>query len=213
MSSGSIQVRQPPFSSAQLASIADLHRAEVAEGFVSSLGDRALRLLYTHVASSRRCGLFLAYPAGEDEPVGYICGTADTAALYREFLLSRWWVAPRLAPQLLSPARLRRGLETLRYPHRADATLPRAEIVNFVVAPSARGSGAAEALFARLTQWFQENGCGQFKIVTGEQQQRAHGFYLKMGAQLHSHTSIHAGDRSRVYLYPTLDALASDVRR
>jgi GNAT superfamily N-acetyltransferase len=122
-------------------------------------------------------------------------------------MVRRWWVAlPTLVPRLLSPLRVRRALETLRYPRYEDASLPSAEIINFVVVPAARGRGVAIALFGCLMQWFKANGYTAVKIVTGEQQVRAHGFYEKVGGQLRGQMSIHRGSLSRIYVYPIGDS-------
>jgi ribosomal protein S18 acetylase RimI-like enzyme len=192
-----------PFTAAEIRAVAEMHATEVPHGFLSSLGVPVLEMLYRHVARSRHCALFVAEAGGE--PVGYICGTRDVSALYREFLRHRWWAAaPALLPHLLRPGRVRRAVETLRYPRAAGAGpgLPRAEIVNFVVKPPARGAGTAPLLFRQLMRWFEAMGEPAVRIVTGEQQQRAHGFYEKAGAELRGHTSIHEGTASRVYLYP-----------
>lgn len=187
----------------QIAGIARMHRSEVSEGFLSSLGEPVLRMLYKHVASSRHCGLFVAYEGtAEGRPLGYICGTVDTAALYREFMAQRWWAAaPTLVPKLMSPRRILRALETLRYPSRNPVDLPRAEIINFVVLPAARGAGVATALFESLMRWFEAEGSTAVRMVTGEHQSRAHGFYEKAGAELRGRTSIHRGSSSRIYVY------------
>lgn len=198
-----VRIRGGPFSPEQVAQIAWLHRAGVRDGFLSSLGEPALRILYEHVATSGQCGLFVAY-GGDDttDPLGYICGALDTSALYREFVTRRWWVAwPTLVSRLLSPRRIGRALETLRYARREDADLPSAEVINFVVVPAARGKGVATALFTHLMEWFEVRGCIAVKIVTGEHQGRAHGLYEKVGARLRGRTSIHRGRMSRVYVY------------
>ncbi|MFG1990719.1 GNAT family N-acetyltransferase [Actinoplanes sp. NPDC048988] len=190
-----------PFTDAQIRAVAEMHATEVAHGFLSSLGVPALEVLYRHVADSRHCALFLAVDGGR--PVGYICGSLDTAALVREFIRRRWWVAaPALLPRLLRPGRIFRAIETLRYAQAGD-DLPRAEVINFVVRPPVRGAGLAQDLFERLMDWFSEHGETAVKMVTGEQQRRAHGFYRKVGAELRGHTSIHSGAASRVYLYRT----------
>lgn len=186
-----------------VAEVARMHRSEVSEGFLASLGEPVLRMLYGHVTSSRLCGLFVAYEgAAEGRPLGYICGTVDTAALYREFMLQRWWTAaPLMMPKLVSPRRILRVIETLRYPGSTPADLPRAEIINFVVLPAARGASVATALFESLMRWFEAESSTAVRIVTGEQQIRAHGFYEKVGAELRGRTSIHRGSSSRIYVY------------
>ncbi|MFC7528301.1 GNAT family N-acetyltransferase [Actinoplanes sp. GCM10030250] len=190
-----------PFSRAQIAAVAHLHATEVAEGFLTSLGEPVLRLLYRHLTTSRLGVLYLAEHVPSGRPLGYICGSPDTSALFREFARRRWAaVIPLLLPRLLNPMRAFRLLETLAYPGSADPALPAAEIINFVVVPSLRGRGVATKLYEHLMTWFSERGETAVKVVTGEQQQRAHGFYAKTGAVLHGQTSIHRGTQSRVYV-------------
>jgi ribosomal protein S18 acetylase RimI-like enzyme len=192
-----------PLTSEQIHAVARLHATEVPGGFLPTLGEPVLRLLYRHLAGSPLGGLYLAEHVPSGRPLGYICGSTDTSALFREFARRRWASAvPLLVPRLLHPGRALRLLETLAYPGSADPALPRAEIINFVVTPALRGQGVAARLYEHLMGWFAERGETAIKVVTGEQQQRAQGFYEKTGAVLHGETSIHRGARSRVYVYP-----------
>jgi lipopolysaccharide/colanic/teichoic acid biosynthesis glycosyltransferase/GNAT superfamily N-acetyltransferase len=196
-----------PFTGRQVAGIARLHTAEVPDGFLSSLGEPVLRLLYRHASRSRLSVVLLAEDADTGEPLGYICGATDTSALFGEFARRRWATAvPLLAPRLLHPARAFRMVETLAYPASPDGGLPRAEILNFVVAPSMRGRGVATRLFEHLTSWFTDRGVPAFKVVTGERQRRAHAFYEKSGGSLQGRTAIHRGDQSRIYVHKLSDS-------
>jgi glycosyltransferase involved in cell wall biosynthesis/GNAT superfamily N-acetyltransferase len=201
LTEGDVRIGDGPLTRRQIATIARMHRDGVTEGFLSTLGEPALRLLYRHVATSRHCKVFVAL-APDGETVGYIAGCRDTSALFREFALRRWASAARvLLPRLLSPARIRRAAETLRYPSAAPAGLPKAEVINIVVQPAWRGRGIAEQLLSRLMDWFAEQGDTAVKAVSGDQLTRAHRFYEKSGARLEGHTSVHRGVGSRVYVY------------
>jgi GNAT superfamily N-acetyltransferase len=200
-SEGEIRITDGPLDRRQIAAVARMHRDGVSEGFLSTLGEPALRLLYRHVATSRHCKVFLALAPG-GETIGYIAGCRDTSALFREFALRRWPSAARvLLPRLLSPARIRRAAETLRYPSSAPAGLPKAELINVVIQPAWRGRGIAEQLLAKLMDWFAEQGETAVKAVSGDQLTGAHRFYEKSGAKLSGHTSVHRGVGSRVYVY------------
>ncbi|MEU4563314.1 GNAT family N-acetyltransferase [Actinoplanes sp. NPDC023936] len=191
-----------PFTERQIAAVARLHAAEVPDGFLSSLGEPVLRLLYRHVAGSRLGVVLLAESVDTGRPLGYICGAIDTSALFAEFARRRWASAvPLLVPRLMHPARARRMLETLAYPGSSDPGLPRAEILNFVVTPAMRGRGVAALLFEDLMGWFRQHGVPAVKVVTGERQERAQGFYEKSGSVLHGHTAIHRGVQSRIYVH------------
>ena len=212
-SEADVRVVGAPLNHRQIAAVARMHRTGVREGFLSSLGEPVLRLLYRHLAESRHCAIFVAV-APDGEPVGYICGTRDTSALYREFFRRQWPAAVRvLLPRLLSPARVRRAIETLRYPATAEAGLPSAEIINFVVEPELRGQGIADRLLAHLLAWFAEQGETAVKAVSGEQLERAHRFYEKSGARLHGQTSLHRGVGSRVYVYSLGSSVTTPAER
>jgi GNAT superfamily N-acetyltransferase len=199
---GEVQISGRPLTRQQIATVARMHREGVSEGFLSTLGEPALRLFYRHVATSRHCKVFVA-SAPTGETVGYIAGCRDTSALFREFALRRWpaaaWV---VLPRLLRPSRVRRVIETLRYPSAAaPAELPRAEVLNVVVDPAWRGRGIAEQLLARLMDWLAEQGETQVKAVSGDQLTHAHRFYERSGARFEGRTSVHKGVGSRVYVY------------
>lgn len=200
-SDGEVRITAGSLDRSQIATIARMHREGVSEGFLSTLGEPALRLLYKHVATSRYCKVFVAL-APNGETIGYIAGCLDTSALFREFARRRWPSAARvLLPRLLSPARVRRAAETLRYPSSAPAGLPRAEVINVVVEPAWRGRGVADRLLAKLMEWFAAQGETEVKAVSGDQLTRAHRFYEKSGARLEGRTSVHKGVGSRVYVY------------
>ncbi|BBH71446.1 hypothetical protein ACTI_81310 [Actinoplanes sp. OR16] len=186
----------------QLAAVARLHAAEVPDGFLSSLGEPVLRLLYRHASASRLSAVLLAEDVETGEALGYICGAVDTSALFAEFARRRWAsVVPKLVPRLMHPGRARKMIETLAYPGQGGGDLPRAEILNFVVAPGMRGQGVATRLFEHLMSWYSSRGVPAVKIVTGSGQQRAHGFYEKAGSRSYGSTAIHEGTESRIYIH------------
>ncbi|GAA1582117.1 GNAT family N-acetyltransferase [Actinoplanes couchii] len=196
-----------PFCPGRISAVARMHIDEVPDGFLSSMGEPVLRMLYRHLASSPHAILLVAESVPSGEPLGYICGAVDTGALFGEFARRSWPTAvPMVLPRLLSPARMFRMLETLAYPSSAPPGLPAAEIVNFVVVPSLRGRGVAERLFERLMEWFAVKKVPAVKVVTGERQTRAIGFYEKSGAVAAGSTEVHRGTASRIYKYILSDS-------
>lgn len=187
------------FTPAEILAVAEVHQREIEAGFLSSLGRTALALIYDHVGRSTFSRLIIARDG--DRIAGIIAGSVDTGKLYRDFLRKRGlralWV---FAPRLLRGSRLRKAIETLRYPGRATQ-LPAAEILNFAVEPEYRGSGVAQELFRELRDYFAANGIGQIKIVTGKSQTRAQSFYEKMGARPVGDIMIHKGESSLTYVY------------
>lgn len=191
------------FSVKEIEWFAALHQTEIEKGFLTSLGHEVLRLLYSEIAGNRNCIVVAGFQNQEQKPVGFIVGTVDCAALYRDFLKHNGLSALKAClPRLLSRTRLRKAFETLLYPTKKfNSVLPRAEILNFAVRPACRGSGVAQMLFAELMGQFRAKGVERVKIVTSEGQIRAQNFYAKMGARRVGSTSVHKGQNDVVFLF------------
>lgn len=181
--------------------LARIHREEIDGGFLTSLGHRFLRRLYGALSGCPHACTIVAQ--SQDEVVGFICCTTDTRKVYRHFLLRYGlFVLPAVLPALLSPARIRRILETLLHPVReADYESPPAQILNFCVASSRQRQGVGKTLFAKLVDEFRKKDVESLKIVTGAGQQKAQRFYESLGAEKVARTSVHGGETSYVYVY------------
>jgi ribosomal protein S18 acetylase RimI-like enzyme len=191
------------FSTQDVERFAEIHRTEIQDGFLTSLGPEALRLLYCEIVVNQNCIVVAGLQEEDARPVGFIVGTLDCAGFYRDFLRRKGMTALRVfLPRLLSWSRMKKAFETLRYPTKKRVpTLPNAEILNFAVQPFCRGTGLAQILFLELMRRFKARGVQEVKIVTGEGQKRAHRFYEKMGAQCVAGTSVHKGHIDSVFLF------------
>lgn len=170
-----------PMSIEHAAAAARLHRQGIPEGFIASLGEPFLRALYEAIVTSSRAFGFVALDRGE------VCGFVTCAetvrgvyssVLKRRFFRLAWSVLPRMA----RPGNLRNLWETFRYPARAEAGLPEAELLSIAVAESARGGGVGRRLFERCVEEFHRRGVPAFKIMVGEGLP-ANGFYQRLGCR------------------------------
>lgn len=180
---------------------ARIHREAIPDGFLATLGGRFLALLYRTLAGSRRSFLFVARRDGEI--LGFICGSEDTGAVYREFAWKAGLgVVPLLLPGLLSPTRILRVIETILYPARQHyGELPDAEILNFCVSTRSQGAGVGRRLFATLVDEFRARGVTRIRIVTGVTQKTAQTFYERAGAKLAGETAVHRDSPELVYVF------------
>lgn len=123
---------------ADVRDVARLHRL-IAQGFLTSLGERFLRRLYRTVTRSEHSFVLVAEQGGV--VIAFMAATTDTAALYRSFLRGEGLLAAvSAAPRLLR--HWRTALETLRYNKAVQTVeMPRAELLSAAVAPSGRGQG------------------------------------------------------------------------
>lgn len=175
------------------SAVAALHAEGIPQGFLSRLGARFRGTMYRGIASAPRSGVWVAI-ADEDRVVGFISGSAHVGRCYRAVLLRRGaCMALHALPTLVSPRTWKHVFETLAYPAREIDRAPStesgaestAELLSIVVAPSARGTGAASALIsaleAGLTDWGHR---GPYRVVTMAADPRSNAFYVKAGFRL-----------------------------
>ncbi len=181
--------------------VAALHRANINQGFLATLGIDFLALMYEAIDQCDSSVLLVA--TVDDEVIGFVSGATGMGPIYRR-MLRKW---PRLLlallPSLLSPRRVWRILEVLRYSGGAAgcAELPSAELLSLVVAPEFRGKPHAENLYRALCEHFRLTGLPAFKIVVGAALAPAHRFYRRMGAEPVAEATVHRGSQSTVYVH------------
>lgn len=183
------------------AQVAEIHRSEISEGFLSTLGPGFLMTLYKALSDSEHSFL-LCYEA-EGRVQGFIVGATDTGAVYKEFFRRAGWKSfTVLVPKLFSVARIKRILETLFYPKKKrQDDLPEPEILNFCVRAETQGQGVGSKLFEALCEEFRKRGVPKIRIVTGETQKSAQQFYEAKKATLAANIEVHKDTQSRVYVY------------
>lgn len=181
--------------------LAEIHRKEIHEGFLSTLGDDFLTLLYRTLAQSESAFVLVDEDSGTVQ--GFIVGAVDTGGVYKQFFKKAGVRAlPILLPKLLSLKRIKRVIETLFYPKgKQQDDLPEPEILNFCVRSELQGKGVGGQLFKALCEEFRRREVKQIRIVTGETQKSAQLFYEAKGAEHATNMEVHKDSSSRVYVY------------
>lgn len=172
--------------------VARLHSEGIREGFLTSLGEAFLAVLYEGVADTNEGGVLVASDGGRI--LGYIAFTANVRTCYRSVLSSRWKALARtMARNLFRPSVYRKTLETLLYPYRAKSTPgrdtedtrldegPRPELLSMAVDRGARGRSIGRKLVAALDKAFSERGTPGYYVVTHGLDTRSNGFYRSCG--------------------------------
>lgn len=190
-----------PQESDVFSACATIHTESIPDGFLPSLGQRFLALLYRFFASNDKT--FLLVARRDSHVLGFFCGSLGTGGVYKSFLRQHAAVAVwTLLPVLINPRVVWRIIETLRYPDRTETlNLPDAEILNFCVASNARGEGVGLRLFDEGIAEFQRHGVKKIRIITGEKQHRAQALYERAGAQRQEQLNIHSGEVSLAYIF------------
>ncbi len=195
-------IQEPVDSSDFLKNVIGIHRIEISRGFLSSLGDNALALLFSHALESRFGRLLIAKNALSGQIVGFLLGTIDTGAFYKDFLCRKFFKAIFvIAPKLLSFEKVRKVFETLFYPTKEELkALPKPELLDIAVLKEYQGTGVAQLLFQEFTKKLYAIGIDRFKITTGESLVEARRFYEKLGAKKVSEVEVHKGQKTWVYI-------------
>lgn len=179
--------------------VAKIHAESINQGFLSSLGERFLALLYEAIDSDPNCALFIEQFDGK--VVGFITGGRSLGTVYRH-LLKRW---PRLVvallPALLNVAKLKRVIEIVWYNRKQKPVpgCPIAELFSIAVLKNARGGGAAQRLYKELAKRFFQDGEKAFCFVVGGSLLPAQRFYQRMGAVPIAQVTMHQDQFSILY--------------
>jgi GNAT superfamily N-acetyltransferase len=200
-----IQYKTSGFTGNEIRQAARIQMQELNQGFLSSLGEKPLSLIFAHAASSRWGMLILATDTEQGQVVGYVLGAVDTGRFYKDFLFKR--ALPAIVyflPKLLSWQRIKKALETLLYPARKQSNqvkLPPAELLDLAVVGAYQGTGIAQKLFEMFIEKCRERGLSSFQIPTTQGLDRAHRFYEKMGAHRVASIEVHRGQQTYIYQY------------
>ncbi|WP_027371214.1 GNAT family N-acetyltransferase [Desulfovermiculus halophilus] len=197
-----IQCYPSGFSSSDVNQAVQIQLKEIDQGFLSSLGDKPLRLIFHHIADSRYGIMVMAKDKVSNRVVGYALGTLSSGKLYKDFILKKLpYALIYFLPKLLSFHRMKKAFETLLYPAKQQSNLPTAELLDLAVESTHQGTGVAEDLFRHLEKEFTKRDIRTFQIPTGASLKRAHKFYEKMGAKKSSSFQLHSGEETLVYVY------------
>ena len=182
--------------------VAELHIACITQGFLATLGPRFLALMYESIDEGSESVLLVS--RNGTDVVGFVAGTSGGMGPIYKGMLRRWpALVLALLPSLVSPRRVWRILDILRYSGRAARAgdLPMAELLSIGVDGEFRGHGHAAGLYQALCDYFRKKHVGAFKIVVGGSLDSAHRFYRRMGAHPASQLEVHRGEASTVYLH------------
>lgn len=183
-----------PASRSDSRAIANLHTEMIDTGFLSSLGPSFLGLLYRSLINSSHGDVFVAEI--DKTVVGFVAGTTETGAFYREFLRRHAITAVfHLVPALLQPRTWRRIWETFRYGTSGDDEVG-AELLSMAVASPARGRGIGGNLVSTLLEGAAKEGIRSMKVVVGSANEPAIRLYRARGFVDGSKIEVHAGEPS-----------------
>jgi len=185
--------------SRDIASVSKLHSEALTIGFMSTLGEDFLGIIYEGVAASDQG---VVYVSEEDSRVvGFVAGSTDTTRLFKEIYKKQ---LPRLAGNLAfktlrKPAIIRNLMLSSRYPKLAGDFLP-AELLSIAVSEDVRGKGIGTALVETLIEYFWKQGVDRFKVSVDQRLSGADKFYENLGFKLSDTIEIY-DKKMDIYAY------------
>jgi ribosomal protein S18 acetylase RimI-like enzyme len=185
-----------PGSASDAAAAAKLHAGQIREGFLASLGPRFLGRLYRRLP--RVPGSFLLVLEVEGRTVGFLAGSVDVGALYREFLIrdGAFVVIGCCWRLVRSP---RHVFETLRHGTSEDRDEP--ELLAVAVDPAARGLGGGRVLVEGFLTEIARKGRSTAHVVVASGNNRAVALYRRTGFAVVGRFELHRGSESLLMRY------------
>lgn len=187
--------------------VARLHVEGINQGFLPTLGEKFLALLYESLDEASDA--ILITESKDGRVIGFVSGASCLRPIYKHMLLKCGRLAVALTPILLEPTKILRILKLIAYSFSnsrissCGKPLPDFELLSISVARDERNAGVAQRLYERLIEYTTEHNIRGFKIVVGEDLGDAHRFYLRMGATPVPGVLIHGHQKSQVYVQPT----------
>lgn len=188
---------------AEQQQLSKIHRNQLKDGFLSSLGENSLNLLFSFAASSDSGLLIVAKSKTSNVIIGFLLATTNTTSFYKEFLRKNLFKALWIVlPKLFSISRIVKLMETLMYPLKHELVeYPIAELLDIAISREYQGHGIATDLFHLMVNNFRLLSINKFKITTGEILKGAQHFYTKLGAVQIDTIQVHKGENTIVYEY------------
>jgi len=192
------QTHLAPLTADHAPVAAELHLRGISTGFLSSLGPRFLRQLYTAMPA---CPSGFGWVCLDDDgrALGFIACTESTRRLYKEAMRRRGlFMAASVVRFLLRPSFLRRMIQTLRYPAQVGEDLPPAEVLSIAVDVEARRRGVGAKLMTAATEEFRRRNIRRVKVAVWAGNKSANTFYRRYGFTL-AVTRLHHGLEMNIY--------------
>ena len=179
--------------------IARLHIDGIPTGFISSLGERFVTVLYEAIADSPYGFGFVAEENGK--VLGFVAFTTDINQLYRSIIFQKGIKFTfLLAGKMFSIARIKKIFQTLFYPSRVKSSaLPKAELLSIAISPDMRGKGIGRELIAKGFEECRKRGIDKVKVLVAAENEAANKLYQKCGFERVTQMDSH-GVLSNIYV-------------
>lgn len=182
--------------------IANLHKDSITAGFLSTLGNDFLSLLYREINNSDKSFVLIAEVEGQ--VVSFVAGTLNVQGLYKNVLLKNWLkFSVIIFKTIFSIVNIKRIYETIYYGIKNEEDNDRpcigAELLAIAVDASMRGKGIGKQLITELEKIYRQNDVKIYKVVTWSKDQMANAFYTSCGFRF-NRDFLHHGNLMNEYV-------------
>ena len=181
--------------------VARIHIESISQGFLTSLGENFLTLLYQVIDE---CGSsVLLIERDQERVIGFVAGAENMGPIYKQLLRHFPRLLVTLIPTIFKPSKIWRIIELFLY-NRNKPTIPGHmghELISIAVLQTNMRQGIAQRLYGRLATYFYELGAPSFHIVVGVNLKPAHGLYKRMGARPMMEISVHDQKKSIIFFH------------
>lgn len=170
-------------SEGELYQVSDMHFNLLGDGFLASLGRDFLYLLYKEIYVSDSATLIVVREG--NLVLGFISGGIGLKHIYVRLVKSPVKLIHTIVPRLVNRRMLAQLISVLlrnkrvRYNGKPQTS---AELYSICVPREYQGTGLADELYLKLSQYFADNNIDEFLIFVGEKLARAQSFYIRKGA-------------------------------
>ena len=181
--------------------VARIHIESISQGFLTTLGENFLTLLYQAIDECDSSVLLIE--EDEERVIGFVAGAAHMRPIYKQLLRRFPRLLVTLIPIIIKPGKIWRIIELFSYNRNTPTFVGHMghELISIAVLQKNMRQGTAQRLYGRLATYFYALGAPSFHIVVGASLKPAHGLYKRMGAKPMIEISVHDQEKSIIFLH------------
>jgi len=179
--------------------VAKIHREEIKDSFLGSLGISFLNNLYRAIIENRGNSFCIVAKEG-NETLGFVAGIINVKKFYF-YLFSHYFfsVALSITKKAFNYRAIKSVVENFFYP-KDTKNLPEAELFAIAVKGSMQGKGLGSMLINEFVKKMRNLGQNSFKALVGESDAKLN-FYTKNGFEVARQIKLHGDQVSTLFVY------------
>ena len=190
------------------ARLGELHKMEISSGFLSTLSDSFLTVLYENIIEHGVVYVVETTLSDDEEVVGFISCVESTKKFYISFLLHNCIrLLPLVFSEMFSVRFFSKAIESLKAPFKKSdndqqnhVELDCPELLSIAVASEHKRNGLGEILLNSLESELRSKNFYHYKVIAGSSLYSANSFYEKNEFKLSANIVIHKGEVSNIYI-------------